>query len=72
MESNIFFAETLENLVQYCIYEGIILHILPTHLKAAGFLIITPLELFLHGWDFTGIKIAGTDRACNASLRMIA
>jgi hypothetical protein len=44
----------------------------PQHLKAAGYLVVTPLETLLHGWDYTGIKIAGTDRDCNASLRKVA
>jgi hypothetical protein len=33
---------------------------------------VTPSFILLHGWDFTIQKIAGTDRAFDASIRKIA
>jgi len=32
----------------------------------------TPAVILLHGWDFTLIKIAGTDRAITWSIRSVA
>jgi len=33
---------------------------------------VTPMLILLHGWDMTLQKIAGTDRAFDASIRKIA
>lgn len=33
---------------------------------------VTPTFILLHGWDFTIQKIAGTDRAFDASVRQVA
>lgn len=34
--------------------------------------IVTPTFILMHGWDFTIQKIAGTDRAFDASIRKVA
>lgn len=33
---------------------------------------VTPTFILMHGWDFTIQKIAGTDRAFDASIRKVA
>jgi hypothetical protein len=35
-------------------------------------LFATPMLILLHGWDMTIIKVAGTDRAFDASIRKVA
>ena len=35
-------------------------------------LFVTPMLVLMHGWDMTLTKIAGTDRAFDASIRQIA
>lgn len=35
-------------------------------------LFVTPMLCLMHGWDFTIQKIAGTDRAFDASIRKVA
>lgn len=39
---------------------------------AVGKLLVTPAFVLLHGWDFTLVKVAGTDRAIDWSIRKIA
>jgi hypothetical protein len=43
----------------------------PAHWKVAGTLMVTPLLTLLHGWDFSGKKIAGADLQWNWSLRTV-
>lgn len=33
---------------------------------------VTPTFILMHGWDMTIIKLAGTDRAFDASIRQVA
>jgi len=33
---------------------------------------VSPTLILMHGWDMTLIKVAGTDRAINASIRKVA
>lgn len=35
-------------------------------------LFVTPMLVLMHGWDMTLMKVAGTDRAFDASIRKIA
>jgi hypothetical protein len=35
-------------------------------------LFVTPTLILMHGWDMTIMKVAGTDRAFDASIRQVA
>lgn len=39
---------------------------------ATGKAVMTPAAVLLHGWDFTLIRVAGSDRAIDWSIRKIA
>jgi hypothetical protein len=41
-------------------------------LGVQGEIFVTPTFILLHGWDMTIQKIAGTDRAFDASIRKVA
>jgi hypothetical protein len=34
-------------------------------------MLVIPISAFLHGWDVTIVKVAGTDRAINWSIRSV-